>query len=106
MKIDAVVNSKSDDRQTAFRTIPPLTEEVFACALQNYLGAEKVDIFGVFQGLFIVFRTAIGTEQIQTFEKALTDAEEFLSNQKTSTETPHKNSLQERAKKLGLPLVD
>lgn len=105
MKIDAIVRSKSDDRQTAFRTIPPLTEEVFGCALQNYLGGET-GVYWSHEGLFIVARTVMGAEQIQEFEAALTKAEELLDRQKANPEKPGEKALQERSQKTGLPIVD
>lgn len=105
MKIDAIVRSKSDDRQTAFRTIPPLTEEVFECAQKNYLGGD-IGTYWNHEGLFIVARTVMGAEQIQAFEDALTKAEQLLDRQKANPEKPSEKALQERANKTGLPIVD
>jgi hypothetical protein len=82
MKITAIVSSQTNSKQTAFRTEPPLTEEVLGCALRDFWGENWANVYSAARGLFIVARTAIPKEQIPEYERTLSEAEKLIQKRK------------------------
>ena len=99
-----MLRKRSDDTQTAFRTEPPLTDEVLECAIKNYLGESYRDQLFNENGALVVARVGIPEEQIKIWNDSLTNAEELVHKQKTTAETSREDALQARAKMMGLPL--
>ena len=105
MKIEAMIRAQSDEHQTAFRTNPPLSDDVFEAALKFYLGGDRSIYSMSDDGLFIVQRAdAIASQQVKEFEEALAQAYKHATGVKARGEQQIESMLQERANRAGLPL--
>src|SRR5438552_8931398 len=104
MKIKAMVSSQTTNKQTAFRTEPPLTQEVLDCALKDYWGENWADVYSAKDGLFIVGRTAIPKEQIPEYERTLTDAENLVQKRKENAKKDRSDFLKGQSDSMGLPM--
>ena len=81
MQITALVGSQCDDTHTAFRTEPPLTQEVLDCAVTNFFPAGLGDMLSTEEGLLIVARVGIPSGTVQDYARYLTASITYLSNQ-------------------------
>jgi hypothetical protein len=104
MKIKAIARSHTTDIQTAFKTEPPLTQEVLNSAIEHYFGVNYSDTYFEEDGLFIVKRFSIPQEQIKIYEDALTGAENFLKGKDKASEKEKQDILEHRSKQTGLPV--
>jgi hypothetical protein len=104
MKITAIDRSHTNTTQTAFKTEPPLTEEVMQCAIEVAFGPHSSDTYFVEDGLFIVRRTGIPKVQIPEYERGLTSAENFIQQKKQQTDKNREDHLKRVSKDTGLPV--
>ncbi len=98
--------SGTDDHQTVFRTDPPLTKEVLEFAVKHYLGQSYGQTLTVKNGLLVVSRVGFTRQDIAMLEERLTEAENFLQDQKANAEKSRENDLQARAARSGVSLED
>src|SRR5688572_17750339 len=107
MKISGVSRSEhTSETHTAFKTEPPLTDEVLECAVEHFIGSHYSDTYSREGDLLVVARFGIVPEEVQRIEQALTNAENLLQKKQAASKSNREELLQERAKKTGLPLVD
>jgi hypothetical protein len=104
MKITAIVSSQTNSKQTAFRTEPPLTEEVLGCALRDFWGENWANVYSAARGLFIVARTAIPKEQIPEYERTLSEAEKLIQKRKENAKKSRDDFLKGQSDMTGLPM--
>jgi len=104
MQITKMVGSHCDDIRTAFRTDPPLTQEILDCAVTSFFPAGLGDMFSTKDGLLIVARVGIPNSVIQDYARYLTSAENKVRKQKATDGTKRQVSLQDRADESGVPL--
>jgi hypothetical protein len=107
MKITAIKASHTDGIQTAFKTDPPLTEEVMQCAINDIFGSRSQWEATYFEeaGLFIVRgRTDIPREQIQEYEQNLTSAENLVRQRKEHANKKREDHLKRLSESTGLPV--
>jgi hypothetical protein len=104
MKIKSIDSSRTDDTQTAFKTEPPLTEEVIQCAIKEFFGSEWFGTYFEEGGSFIVRRTGIPREQISVYERRLTDAENLVQKRKRKEQTNRDDYLKGLSASVDLPL--
>lgn len=104
MKIVAIVSSQTNEEQTAFKTDPPLTEEVMEGAFDHYFGQKWRNVYSEARGLFIVARTAVPKDEIQNCEKTLTDAENLIQKRKASAKSVRDEFLKAQSNSTGLPV--
>ena len=104
MKITAMLRQGSDDKKTALRTEPPLTDEILDCAIKSYFGESYRNLLVNEHGVLVVTRVSIPKEQIEQWNNSLTNAEKFVQQKKTRDEKTRGDTLQARAKMMGLPL--
>jgi hypothetical protein len=104
MKITAIDSSHTDQTQTAFKTEPPLTEEVLQCAINDIFGSQWADTYFEEDGLFIVPRTGIPKEQIPEYERGLTNAENLIQQRKQHADKKREDHLRRISEDTGLPV--
>jgi hypothetical protein len=104
MQITALVRSHCDDTHTAFRTEPPLTQEVLDCAVTHFFPAGLGDMLSTRDGLLVVARVGIPSGTVQDYARYLTSAEMKVRKQQATDGTKRQVSLQDRANESGLPL--
>lgn len=102
MKIVAISKEHSSATHTAYKTDPPITDEVLKCVFEHF-GDDK-GILSV-SNRHLMSASALEPVQIRECEATLTQAEEFLAHQKTENVKRHEDDLEARAKKSGLPLT-
>jgi hypothetical protein len=103
MQITALIGAHCDDTHTAFRTEPPLTQEVLDCAVTNFFPAGLGDMLSTRDGLLIVARVGIPSGTVQDYARYLTSAEMKVRKQQAGG-AKRQVSLQDRANESGLPL--
>lgn len=106
MKIPAMKKLRSNETETAYRTDPPMTQELLDCALRSYLGPNYSDLLAVENGLLIVRQVGIPAQNLEMLAERLTDAENFLANQKRNAQSRRDDDLKARAQMSGVPLED
>ena len=104
MQITKMVGSHCDDTRTAFRTDPPLTQDILDCAVTHFFPAGLGDMFSTRDGLLIVARVGIPNSMLQDYVRYLTSAENKVRKQKATDGTKRQVSLQDRADESGVPL--
>jgi hypothetical protein len=104
MKITAIDRSHTDQTQTAFKTEPPLTEEVVQCAINDIFGSQWADTYLEEDGLFIVRRTGITKEQIPEYERGLTNAENLIQQRRQHADNQREDHLKRISEDTGLPV--
>jgi len=104
MQITAMVGSHCDDTHTAFRTDPPLTQEILDCAITHFFPPGLGDMFSTRDGLLIVARVGIPNSVVQDYARYLTSAEMKIRKQNATGGTKRQVSLQDRAAESGVPL--
>ena len=104
MKIRSIDSSRTDDTQTAFRTEPPLTEEVIQCAIKEFFGSEWAHTYFEEGGSFIIRQTGIPREQIPMYERRLTDAEDLIQKRKRKEQSNRDDYLKGVSDSMDLPL--
>ena len=104
MQITKMVGSHCDDTHTAFRTEPPLTQEVLDCAVTNFFPAGLGDMLSTKDGLLVVARVGIPNSVVQDYARYLTSAEMKCRKQRATDGTKRQVSLEDRAKESGVPL--
>ena len=104
MQITAMVGSHCDDTHTAFRTDPPLTQEILDCAVTHFFPAGLGDMLSTRDGLLLVARVGIPSGVVQDYERYLTSAEMKVRKQQATGGTKRQVSLQDRATESGVPL--
>lgn len=102
MQITAMVGSHCDDTHTAFRTDPPLTQEVLDCAVTHFFPAGLGDMLSTRDGLLLVSRVGIPSAVVQDYARYLTSAE--MKVRKQTDGNKRQVSLQDRANESGVPL--
>ena len=104
MQITAMVGSQCDDTHTAFRTDPPLTQEVLDCAVTHFFPAGLGDMLSTRDGLLLVTRVGIPSDAVQDYARYLTSAEMKVRKQRATDGPKRQVSLQDRARQSGVPL--
>ena len=104
MQITKMVGSHCDDTHTAFRTEPPLTQEVLDCAVTSFFPAGLGDMFSTRDGLLMVARVGIPNNVVRDYARYLTSAEMKVRKQQASGGNKRQVGLQDRANESGLPL--
>lgn len=105
MIIDAIVRSRSDDKRTAFKTKPEITEPVLQSALKAFGDDSLLDAFSIENGLLIAHYDLSDAER-KALQEQLTQAEIRLAANQTHAEAALEKSLEARAKKAGVRLID
>jgi hypothetical protein len=104
MQITAMIGAHCDDTHTAFRTDPPLTQEILDCAVTHFFPAGLGDMLSTRDGLLLVARVGIPSSVVQDYERYLTSAEMKVRKQQGTDGTKRQVSLQDRATESGVPL--
>lgn len=106
MKIKAMKRSASTDKETAFRTEPPISEKVLDYAINNLLGKSYASMYSVKNELLIVSKVAVPHEELELLAERLTEAETHFKRTKERVETAREKDLDGRAKTAGVTLED
>ena len=104
MQITAMVGSHCDDTHTAFRTDPPLKQEILDCAVTHFFPAGLGDMLSTRDGLLLVARVGIPSSLVQDYERYLSSAEMKVRKQQATDGTKRQVSLRDRAAESGVPL--
>ena len=104
MQITALAGAHCAIPHTAFRTDPPLTQEVLDCAVTNFFPAGLGDMLSTRDGLLVVARVGIPSSTVQDYARYLTSGEMKCRKQQSTDGTKRQVSLQDRANESGLPL--
>src|SRR2546423_11872011 len=84
MQITKMVGSHCDDTRTAFRTEPPLNQEVLDCAVTSFFPAGLGDMLSTKDGLLVARTVGIPTSVGQDYARYLTSAEMTVRKQRAT----------------------
>jgi hypothetical protein len=100
MKIVSIVREQTKSGSVAFKTDPPLTNEIFSLFKDHVTDTS----FASNDGLLLIDRMVIQEDHIDQYNKVLTESEHTIRRQKAETAKEREDFLQALSKSSGVPL--